>query len=970
MSENTILTHLKRAGFQLVLLGLALVMTFNIHAQGWEYVFGGSAKDDAANAFIHTKDGGFLIVGLSQSFGDDNDTDVYVIRTDIDGEEIWSNVYDENITERAYAVLETDEGDFVIVGEISTEMLNIFDVYILKIDRSGNLIWSKRYGSELDDRGLAITKGIDDGYVVAGSTIDSETGEKDIYLLKIDDQGELLWETSFGEAGGDEASGIVAIEEGYALVGYTDNIGNNSRDIYLAKTDDEGSVLWNKSFGSSELDEGNGIIATEDGGLAIIGVTGNNSDALLLKTNENGDIQWTQTYGGPYIDKGESIIQTPDGGYVITGATEITLVNIDIFLAKTDDKGQELWMKTIGSEDRGESANALTLTSDGGFAIVGKKAVGTSFFVNDAILIKTDAFGNIISNHVNGSVYFDTNNSCEEEEEDIPLRNWLVKVEGTANTYYGTTDAHGHFSILTDTGAYNVSVLTQNDYWFPCIDDYNIILNDFYDSLNVDFPMQAAIECPMMEVDISTAFLAACSDVNYTVNYCNNGTGTATNVYVQVTLDEELTFHAASIPYGVQDGVTYRFSLGDLSSGDCGSFTINTSLPCEGIANGQAGLVSAHIYPDTLCFPINPIWDGSSVNVDGVCQPDSLRFKIRNIGDHPMDNHQVYYVVEDEVMFKQDSFRLDEGDSLSVAVPAEGYTYRIIAEQSEGHPGNSYPTVAIEGCTINNSENYSTGFVTQFPEDEKDPFISIDVQEIEGSEISTSLRGYPKGYGEDHIIEAKTDLEYILFFKNTGTDTVTRVVIRDTLSQYLDISTVIPGASSHPYEYKVYNDGVLKFTFTNIHLTDSSTDEATSYGYVKFKVSQNTGNALNTVIVNSAAIFLGYDAPVITNEVFHTVGERLEDFVIISDTDEPFIPGLQVKVYPNPFTESTTIELIGLDLQTIHLNVFDLTGKIIRREKAISNQLKIERKDLHAGMYLYTIESDGQLLNSGKILVR
>ena len=151
----------------------------------------------------------------------------------------------------------------------------------------------------------------------------------------------------------------------------------------------------------------------------------------------------------------------------------------------------------------------------------------------------------------------------------------------------------------------------------------------------------------------------------------------------------------------------------------------------------------------------------------------------------------------------------------------------------------------VEGCTQEGQEEYTTGQVTQFPENDQDPYVDIDVQEIL-STLGTAniLIGHPKGY-QDSIITTNTDIEYTVLFANTESDTLNRLVIRDTLPEELDLATLAAGPASHPYTFEVYNSGVLKITFNDLNLipADSSGSETDSRGYVKFTLSQKPKNA-------------------------------------------------------------------------------------------------------------------------------
>ena len=390
----------------------------------------------------------------------------------------------------------------------------------------------------------------------------------------------------------------------------------------------------------------------------------------------------------------------------------------------------------------------------------------------------------------------------------------------------------------------------------------------------------------------------------------------------------------------------------------------------------QSHCLALSISPDEICLP-TPGWDESSIAVNGYCENDSVYFEIENIGTQTTTQDLNYIVVEDILIGieQQPLGPLEPNQPKLLAFPADGTTYRLLIPspyQAEGHPGNSRPTIAVEGCVDGGGSDYTTGYLTQLPEDDKDHFRSVDCQENLDIEATNPQlkRGYPKGYGDSLKIVTDTDLKYHIKFQNTGIDTAIRVVIRDTISPHLDPQTVRPGASSHDYEFEVYGDGILKFTFNNIDLADSSTNFAASNGFVKYRISQKSDNPIGTTIKNDAAIYFDYDAPPSTEDVCHLVaGDLWTDFIIVN-TGEVFLPDVNVKVYPNPFVDYAIFEVEGLQINDLYFNVFDLSGKLVRSERFDAPKFEFYRKNLPTGMYVYKIEKKGVLVGTGKIMVQ
>ncbi|MCB9080560.1 MAG: T9SS type A sorting domain-containing protein, partial [Lewinellaceae bacterium] len=633
------------------------------------------------------------------------------------------------------------------------------------------------------------------------------------------------------------------------------------------------------------------------------------------------------------------------------------------------------WERTVGDPNLVEEGRDIQATREGGFVITGYNGqVLTSF--NDLILLKTSAEGTAMTNYIRGRVIQDADGQCDADEAEAGLAGWLVKaVSESGLTYYGTSDANGHYSIRVDAGSYQVSVEPANAYWQVCEPNgVSLRLDAVYDTTTVNFPVTTGIVCPYLEIDVSTPFLASCNEINYLVSYSNLGTETANNAYVEVQLDAELGFQQASLPATDLGNGRYRIALGNIAPGTGSVFQLNTTLPCDGIAEQQAIQVSARIFPDSSCLQPSAQWDGSSIRVSANCvQQDTVEFTIQNIGQQRMLMPRRSIVIVDDVVLRylDRSYQLGTQEETRVRIPSNGATFRLVAEQAAGHPGRSTPTVAVEGC-VENGQAFTTGYVTQFPENDQDPFISIDVQEAGTAPASpVFLRGYPKGY-RDSIVSAQTDLTYTILFANTGEDTVRRVVIRDTLSSALDLAQLEPGAASHPYRLEVYDQGYIRITFDDINLVPAAGDgNPKNYAFVEFRISQKPDNPAGTVIDNRAMVFFDYEVPALTNQTRHRV-DVFPDFVeVVTSTKEIFVPGVNVQIYPNPFSESVRFQVEGGNFQLLRLSVYDLNGRLVSQQQSPNGQeLMFFRGTLPTGSYIYRLESGRQLINSGKIIVR
>jgi len=275
----------------------------------------------------------------------------------------------------------------------------------------------------------------------------------------------------------------------------------------------------------------------------------------------------------------------------------------------------------------------------------------------------------------------------------------------------------------------------------------------------------------------------------------------------------------------------------------------------------------------------------------------------------------------------------------------------------------------LEGCRLNSNGTINTGFVTQFSNYDGNPFVDVDCQPNVGSYDPNDKLAYPVGYGAEHYIYQHTDLEYYIRFQNTGTAPARTVVIIDTIAQYLDIASLRVGASSHNYSYEIYGNGIVKFTFDNILLPDSTTNYRASQGFIKYKIEQKPNNPIGTIINNNADIYFDYNAAVRTNTTFHKIGA---DFVTIQlvGIKNVMQPNVIVNVYPNPFHEVATIKIEGTEFTKIEFELYDLTGRVVYQKTTNETSFNIHKSDLTQGVYVYRIIADGKLLNTGKLIAR
>ena len=941
-----------------------LFLVKGMQAQGFEKIFGGAAEDFGTSV-VPTTDGGFGICGSTESFGAQG-FQMYLNRTDADGTSLWAKTYGGPFSDQANDIIQTDDNGFLIVGV--SDISNIpadNQAYIVKVDAFGKEQWSKLIGGANDDRLYSVIATKDGNYLVTGAT--QIAGKNyDAWVIKLSKSGNVLWEKKYGKTQEDFARNVVETSNGYAFVGHATNTTTLNKEIYLFKTDTNGNLLWENTFGGLENDYGYRIALGHDGGLILCGTINANSDAYIVKTDANGAKQWAINYGGQYEDEGFGVVATQDGNYAITGSTLVSTSNQEAFILKIDPTGKTLWENKYSGQEGAQSFSSIANTLDKGLIACGSSSKSSILgFSNDIYIVKTNANGKSVGDFIQGLVYYDLNANCKKEANEPILNDWLIRAENK-KSYFASSNAFGNYSMSVDTGSYKVNVLLPNKYWKVCQPTYDVSFKKERDTVFLDFAVRSAIDCPNLEVAVSTPQLQRCQFNTYTISYCNKGTTTAKNASIEVDFDDYLEVKNSQVPWISNVNNVYTFNIGNVAPGTCAKFDVLTYLDCATTVLGQTHCVKAHIRPDSICTPPNNLWDGSNIVVDGVCKGDTVIFQVKNLSKSPMQDTKQYIVIEDDVITKQATFKLPSFATATVKIPTKGSTYRIVAEQSSGHPGKSYPTIAIEACKGSNG-TFTTGYATQFQEDDGDPFLDSDCQESVGPSNKNDKRGYPKGYKNERYISDTTDVAYLINFSNTLKDTVKYLSIVDSLSSFLDVTTINSVQSSHNFDWSVVGNGVLKFTFANIQLPDSSAGAAASQGFVKFRVSQKPKLPNGTVINNRATIAFNYGKTMLTNTTKHTVGKN---FVTVntknlSDTQA------QVQVYPNPFSEFVYFNVVGYKKLSSALTfvLYDPSGREVQRSAIEGNEYELRRNTLSTGIYMFQIIDGQKSIATGKVVV-
>jgi arginine repressor len=393
---------------------------FTIEAATWKKVFGGNDYD-YGRAIWRTADGGYVTAGraYSNNNGDVGPNkgfdDIWIIKTDANGNKIWQKTYGGAGDEDAWAITGTADGGFIVAGTTTSNnngdvgpTKGFGDIWILKLDANGNLLWQKTFGGNADEFARSVISNPDGTFIVAGYTgsnnsgdvgVNHGSGTSDFWILKLDASGNLLWQKTLGGTGSDFAVAVTgSADGGYVIAGYTNsnnsgdvgaNHGSTGNDMWVVKLDANGNLVWQKTLGGTGSDNANCITRSTDGGFVVAGGTNSNNsgqvgtnhgmiDMWVVKLDGSGNLQWQKTMGGADNDYANAIITNTDGSFVIAGGADSDKSgdvganhgNMDFWVVKLQANGTLAGQQLLGGDDS-EYSTAITAFTGGGYVITG-----------------------------------------------------------------------------------------------------------------------------------------------------------------------------------------------------------------------------------------------------------------------------------------------------------------------------------------------------------------------------------------------------------------------------------------------------------------------------------------------------------------------------------------------------------------------------------------------------------------------
>ena len=382
-----------------------------VYSNGFNTTYHSNAGGSSAVGLIQTSDGGYALIGYVSNVTTYEPEDMYVVKVDANGQLQWSKILGGAKLEMGWSIVQASDGGYLALGySASYSVAGDEDLYIAKLGANGNLLWNKTFGGPDNEEAGQVIRTSDGGYLLL-SLVNSPIDHSVIstFIVKIDANGNAQWSKTYAAASFGAGSCLLQVNDGYLVGGYS-TVANNSEDFLLFKISSTGTMLWNKTY-SGPLNESivDLISPTSDGGYVIAGASGHlgtyfekNDLLFMVKTDANGNMQWNKTLhtetgnDTTVYQFGRGAIQTLDGGYAFAGfyltletPSGESAFDAQAVLIKTDAQGNLQWTRTFGEAGRAFTYRVIQ-TRDGSFIMCGFKSNGETA---DMCLIKTAVNG-------------------------------------------------------------------------------------------------------------------------------------------------------------------------------------------------------------------------------------------------------------------------------------------------------------------------------------------------------------------------------------------------------------------------------------------------------------------------------------------------------------------------------------------------------------------------------------------------
>ena len=777
-------------------------------------------------------------------------------------------------------------------------------------------------------------------------------------LFTLTENGVILSEQTFQWPGADEQiCGVSPLADGGCIMAGILRTGSDT-DYFLRRSDEGGAVIWEKTLTKAGRQSAYRLIATRDGQFALVGYEQQTNPTAIqvLKFDDAGVTAWWRSF---YLDGGFSfglglliaplaraLVQGEDGHFFLP---LIQIQNGDNYasLLELDEEG--LFVRLSGIQTAPE-ANDIAVVSPHEVVIC-----GASDAPQAGMLLRCDAFGQASPHRISGGIFTDLNGDCLYNGGETGAAEWVIAAgNSNGDRYLTRTDQQGRFSLPVPPGQYEILAFGpdgQTAFWSTCPVPAIVLPQNTHTHVQTGYiGVQPQASCGILETDLQATPARACETQTWSVKWANQGSAPLTDAVIKVAKDPSLTYESSTFPLGGTDGDTLLFYLGATPQGASGAFTLRMKVSCDA-AQGQAVCMKA--WSEDLffyCIPPEPQWDGALITVKDSCDNGGTKgFRIRNQGAGNMQETLGYIIIEDQIILRTGSFQLPASQDTLIQIDAgsNGQAWWMYAMQSDGIVTLDQPIAFLDNCD-NPLDNDSLRL--QLPENEADLYNSTHCSLVEnGLPAAARLTGYPFGWQAEHRINPDQELEYLIHFAATGTDTVRSVNVTVVLNTaLLDPGTLRPGAVSHPAEWYVSKQGDVQFRLQGAWLAPQQE------GFVSFRIRPRAGLPVGTRIECFGQVRLDYSPLVQTDTVFHTIGEALVSDVLTLPRRQP----AQVRAFPQPASRQVWLVLpAGVDHRGLRWSLNTSAGAILA-EQPWDGEAAIPLEGMPFGVYFVHLRND------------
>lgn len=1028
--------ELKKTLVKWIFIACFTLLSYGMFGQyKWQKTLGSNGNTQVVNS-VKTKDGGLVLLCTSIGNGVDitqsgfGSFDYWVVKLDSNMNKVWDKVYG-GIEEEGDAVsfygpnrgsiILTKDNGFLIggstmssnTGSKSDTSYGSEDVWILKLDNNGNKVWDKSYGGRKEENSSCIVE-TESGYLIGCTSASDSSGNKlshhiptnsiftslDYWIIKTNKQGNIIWEKSYGGSGYDILMSIIKVHNNkYILCGYSDSdssydVSKKTKgldDYWVLCIDSNGNKLWNNRYGGNSSDALN-FAEFINNKIHLIGASTSSNlnspnpnfgayDVWITTIDTNGNEIWNNSYGSSINDFGICI--SSNHGNLYLGAnsnsnqsiikTESSRGSDDYWILKLDTNGNKIWDKTIGGNDQDNFVHFQFLES-GDFILLGNSRSNVS---GDRKIKRKGQEDIFIINFsepkraIRCLIFSDFNANCiynKPSEYNIP--NFLIHNK-TENTYAITNDSTYTIYLYDSTKANLKIINLDSNLYVACGKDSIIVdMTGKTDTSGIDFPIRSTKTGNCTNItSYSSSLLRPSMWATYQLNYQNNAFDTVYNGYIEIELDTTKIDSIQSPHSYTLTGNILRINIGNLRPFAHSSISYSIKLKTN-VVIGSSHCHRAKVFPVCNLYP-STAYDSSEIQPMMRCLPnDTVELTLINIGSKNQKDWGLIKSYEDVIIFAADTFKLNVGSS-------QVFKYKLDTNKvftAEIFNNNFHPIFPVlirqDDLCANKQAIISNNPALNFSRHDEAKEYEEACDIIRGSYDPNIKSVQPIGMFTEHYTATGIELKYRIDFQNTGSDTAFRVVLIDTLSSLLDISTFVSGVSSHSYSVEFGQNRALKFIFDPIALIDSGTNEPASHGFVTFKIKHIAGITPKSKIENKADIYFDYNTPVRTNTVFNTIFDTIQIYVPKGNNSIAENEKTAIMVFPNPTTDKFIVQ-VDEPTQDLAINIYDMNGRYIKSVLSKNNKtIEVSAEGMTKGLYHIHVLSKDKFIAVKKLQVQ